>query len=32
MAATDGSFSSDPLTAVITLEASSSGENDVWLR
>ncbi len=32
LAATDASFTSDPLTAVITARASNRAETDVWLR
>lgn len=32
MAATDASFSSNPLTAEITIEASNNASTDVWLR
>lgn len=32
LASTDGSFSSDPATARITMTAGNSGEDDQWLR
>lgn len=31
-AATNGSFKSDPATAIITMTASNNGSNDAWLR
>jgi prepilin-type N-terminal cleavage/methylation domain-containing protein len=32
MATTDGVFKSDPLTGIITMEASNSADSDAWLR